>query len=459
MNEIHEALVEIRRQRKSSADDSVSCMVPLNSRAFFKGRITFNGQHADACSEEDSAILPQHNIYLKEGTDCEEEIYLKSKSICGYGKQDDDGIGDNFCVAMSLDDAIARCMEASKPAVKATMNEIRNVNVNSKKFDGNTKTRSGYERKQDEESAGMDLPCFEIREEFDSQGNQILGEAIDVQARIDILLKKEGSRKESTTSIRKRANISGLENSNSSDGLDTFEKHEYQATLDEEYEKISSRLDELIMLEEEELEKEERINIRRRKQKSLARKGGWKKGFLTSNPRTTNDATSLQLKREEKSKKTSAKSDDMENGETSKNKTATICEDLNEVFPIPRIGTQSIKNLKGQLVSTNQSMNHHPNSSRPPVNIVKRASSNISRRNGVIESNSSEQRGVHNNVKVRSFDKSTFTGEILERSFASKNSFIQSKKDHGPNLATATPHKKLSKFARQRIEMKQQHNS
>jgi len=458
MNGIHESLVEIRKQRKSSTDDSVSCMVPLNSRAFFKGRITFDGQqqHTDACGEQVSAILPQHNICLKEGTDWgEEEVYLKSKikSFRGYGKQDDGGVGDNLCIAMSLDDAIARCMEASKPTVKAATNEFRHVN--SKKFDGNTKTRSVYERKQDEKSAGMDLPCFEIREEFDSQGNQILCEAVDVQARIDILLKKEGSRKESTTSIRKRAHINGSGNANSSDGLDIFENHEYQATLDEEYERISSRLDELIMLEEEELEKKDRINIRQRKQTSSARKGGWKKGFLTSNPRTT----SSQLKREEKSKKTIAKNDDMEDGETSKNKTATICEDLNEIFPIPRIGTQSIKNLREQLVSTNQSMNHQSSSSRPPVNIVKRTSSNISRRNGAIESHSLEERGDHDNVKVRSFDKSTFTGEILERSFASKNSFIQSKKEHGANFATATPHKKLSKFARQRIEMKQQHNS
>lgn len=114
------------------------------------------------------------------------------------------------------------------------------------------------------------IPYFEIREEYDKDGNEIRAEAINVAKELEYLQREENNKLDSAA----RAAVL-----NQDSDLLEVERHqnECQRIVDsEEYEKISNRLDELARLEQE-MEARKRINEASSKK---LQGSGWAKGFL-----------------------------------------------------------------------------------------------------------------------------------------------------------------------------------
>mmetsp|Transcript_24790 Transcript_24790/g.36691 ORF Transcript_24790/g.36691 Transcript_24790/m.36691 type:complete len:327 (+) Transcript_24790:228-1208(+) len=111
------------------------------------------------------------------------------------------------------------------------------------------------------------MPYFEIREEYDEDGNEIRAEAINVAKELEYLQRKENE------------NIDSAVRKAESQDMELLEQKQNETKTDvtnEEYEQISSRLEKLARLEEE-AEAKQKIN----KASSQKLQGsGWGKGFL-----------------------------------------------------------------------------------------------------------------------------------------------------------------------------------
>jgi hypothetical protein len=111
------------------------------------------------------------------------------------------------------------------------------------------------------------LPFFEIREEFDQQGNEIRSEAINVAKELEYLERNEDDKVDAAIRVTPP----------SSDAMVVEEEATSKAAVsEEEYQDLASRLEELAKLEEEaEAKKKTNQTSSKRLQGS-----GWSKGFL-----------------------------------------------------------------------------------------------------------------------------------------------------------------------------------
>merc|ERR1719329_1840682 len=117
----------------------------------------------------------------------------------------------------------------------------------------------------------------------------------------------------------------------------------------------------------------------------------------------------------------------------------------NEVIPIPRIGTQSVKALKEAEQQQRRQEQH-----RPQAKLVSRRSNN--------KSSSSTSR-----LRSRTFEPNVMSNHVMERPITSNSveskSLQRSVIDNVPESFSNNDHakpKKLSKFAQRRLEMRQE---
>ena len=193
---------------------------------------------------------------------------------------------------------------------------------------------------QGDDSMGtsLSMPFVEIHEEFDESGNEISADAINVSDRLQAVWKtaeEKGPVSFSNEKLRAQSTKEPLTTGNN-------EPLGPEMT-DEQYSKLSERLDELMRLEEEvdrELREQSRTPLSKKKLGS-----GWGKGFLNQTPkkkksnsrRTTNTATIAT--ESESSLGRQLKSKDIEKAESSK----AISFGPNDVKEIPRVGNRSIR--------------------------------------------------------------------------------------------------------------------
>jgi hypothetical protein len=115
-------------------------------------------------------------------------------------------------------------------------------------------------------SSPSGLPFFEIREEFDQQGNEIRSEAINVAKELEYLQRNEDDKVDAAIRATPPSDVVVVE-----EGAKTI-----AALSEEEYQDLASRLEELAMMEEEaEAKKKTNQTSSKRLQGS-----GWSKGFL-----------------------------------------------------------------------------------------------------------------------------------------------------------------------------------
>ena len=193
---------------------------------------------------------------------------------------------------------------------------------------------------QGDDSMGtsLSMPFVEIHEEFDESGNEISADAINVSDRLQAVWKTAEEKAPVALSNKK------LRAQSTKEPLTTGNNEPLGPEMtDEQYSKLSERLDELMRLEEEvdrELREQSRTPLSKKKLGS-----GWGKGFLNQTPkkkksnsrRTTNTATIAT--ESESSLGRQLKSKDIEKAESSK----AISFGPNDVKEIPRVGNRSIR--------------------------------------------------------------------------------------------------------------------
>ena len=112
------------------------------------------------------------------------------------------------------------------------------------------------------------LPFFEIREELDQDGREVKAEAINVAKQLEFL-RKEGMK--AAPSILSAASIK-------EEMIIDNEPEKLTTIMDQEYEALSLRLDELARLEEE----AESAKVENRISSKKLQSKGWSKGFLNA---------------------------------------------------------------------------------------------------------------------------------------------------------------------------------
>ena len=195
----------------------------------------------------------------------------------------------------------------------------------------------------------------EIQEEYNADGKQVRGNAIDVSRQLNEIWKNASEPPLQPTFV-----MSSQEEE--SDMINSEEKElvpKRPPISDEAYEQLSKRLDELARMEEE--AEEEAKNPKPMKIKKASKQtssSGWKKGFLTSSNAKTPKAKAKPRK------KTSAVSRPM-NDETTiiersvgKNSSSSVSFDTtqNQIQEIPRVGTQPVPPKTGSSKSLQESI-------------------------------------------------------------------------------------------------------
>ena len=175
----------------------------------------------------------------------------------------------------------------------------------------------------------------EIQEEFNSDGTQVRGDVVDVSQRLKALWKNSMD--------PQLPQYQGKE----ADIILEEEETKKPPMSDEEYSKLSSRLDELARLEEQAETQglDPSSLLRPKKPKFMAAKpsskksanSGWKKGFLTSNTKKTK----TPKPKPEPSPQPSVTTPSVSTSEDT-NKGVSFDTTQNQVQEIPRIGTQKV---------------------------------------------------------------------------------------------------------------------
>lgn len=173
------------------------------------------------------------------------------------------------------------------------------------------------------------LPFFEIREEYDDQGREVRGEAINVMKELEYLQKKE-SGEGVGKSTRSMYNESALPVQESQEDIERP-----KMVSDQEYSRLSSRLDELARMEEE-------ADVKRKSNQISAKKlqsKGWTKGFLTGNKKKSSSS-----KKKKPQKASAGTAIQLEKKPPSERKVGFQKQD--QIREIPRVGTRSAADLK-----------------------------------------------------------------------------------------------------------------
>jgi hypothetical protein len=330
------------------------------------------------------------------------------------------------------------------------------------------------------------LPCLEIREEFDANGNEIKAEAIDIANELLTLHKTKANQStiaNSSTCLQELHQSFVSENSNntrSSFTHDIEEEEEVeglkQRVTDTQYQAICSRLDQL-MLQEECYEHDKASNIN----SSISLQGkGWSSGFLTNakkkktriakaNVKAKSTFTIQQLTTQSSSsyannKKATKVVDETVQQQETRNKVVRFRENISDTRYISPTSYVSVPSEEPQQSSMKVVPPSHPNGTKE----IKMGSTNnsISDRNSGSLFNSTIQqrkREDSNYPEVVPFTQGhdIFSGYVMERPLPNKYSSSTTKdildggrdasNNTSSNICTAN-NKKLSRFARQRRE-------
>lgn len=175
-------------------------------------------------------------------------------------------------------------------------------------------------------SKASDPPAFfEIREELDKDGKEIRAEAVNIASELKYLEAKEAQQLDSKTTITPTFSRKQRQKDTDDDVQEEQQEGGTPPTMlsDNEYDKLSKRLDELALLEEKGAE-QKRIN----KLSSKKLQGsGWGRGFLNAKPKAV-----------AKKKKKKQSTDDTRRTK----KVVQVDETKNQVQEIPRVGERSV---------------------------------------------------------------------------------------------------------------------
>ena len=459
------------RERSSSStcrSNIMNVMIPVNSKAFFRGRISL-GPYSDGDDTNESSsssrsssntsdkILPQFSHVLDDGA--EGEIWVD----VGRVHQNSNRNEKSKMQCLSLNEAVdvfrqknqdshislfesSSCKSASSPL--STSSQINNPSILS----SSVKEKNMADAKTSS-SLPLPLPCFDIKESYDASGKHIVSECVDVQSQLNFLMNNQND-----ISSSKQSNTENIVD-------DVYDNEDYGKdfgvlnNLSIDYNRISKRLDELILLEEENEKQhhvsgiKQRLEGRGQRQSKKASVGGWKKGFLNDKSqgvmekkgRTNNDGyktTDTSLNNSlppERMGSNELRSLFMSSDKKSSGASVTIHESFNEVIPIPRIGTSSVKAMKdAQLQAKEISPQIH--SPRQAKLASRRFSIPVPTKQDVPKKN------FH--VEPHPFDQHILSEHVKERPL-----FTMSSHSEGTGSVNQ-PQKKLSMFAERRMQSK-----
>ena len=445
-----------------SIHKSTDCMVPLNGKAFFRGSLKIMD---DELSSMDGDVLDDVEGILP-------------PLLAGYNLQNEAVKRGIWCAVEEGGSKKKKkklwCLEREEAlelfaSMEGGIDKVGNVRNDSCNNDM------------------MPMPMMEIRESYDEHGRRIESECSNVHSRLNALSNLHDG----------IADSSGLHDYVKTDAdtclSDDFH-HDEQKKKNIDYGAISKRLDELILLEENEesltknKSKVNKLRGRSNKKSSSPYSSGWNRGFLngstskksnnTRRPENGNKNSNAEIPsvpKESTLPNYNSKKNIPENvrlpedgnktsiAETSKvtkesaspiynikkniRKPANVTIHLsnNEVIPIPRIGTQSVKALKEAEQQQRRQEQH-----RPQAKLVSRRSNNKSSSStSRLRSRTFEPNVMSNHVMERPITSNSVESKSLQRSVIDKVPESFSNNDH------AKP-KKLSKFAQRRLEMRQE---
>lgn len=324
---------------------------------------------------------------------------------------------------------------------------------------------------------GSDLPFIEIREELDDTGNVITGKAINVTKHLNYLSQHQQQDEEDEATAKNLQNEPLSMNDTNKEEMKTAQTHplnentmsatsedthsttvpppqpDQTKITEEQYNAISRRLDELMLLEEQQEQKHNRIptmtttSIKTTKTSKSSKNKGWAKGFLNS-PKESNTIPATTTTTSSKPKiishqyPTTTTTNALSSLSNNKKVSFTDQDDIQE---IPRIGQRSITSLQ------QQQQPHQSSSSSSslglPTNHMMAPVPSSDTPNRVIASQVIEKKQSHRR-------RSTNVSRI-ETNVQSSSSSSSMGDDHSNNSASShsEPTKKLSRFAQERQQM------
>ncbi|KAK1741848.1 hypothetical protein QTG54_007421 [Skeletonema marinoi] len=318
-------------------------MVPITSKAFFEGvlqpPIKDSGSSSSVTAAEEQIVINIGGGQLKEMTRVQACAYL-DKQLNVLDK--------------SNTSKTKKTKAKSTALKKGFLNNTKSKASDKKPASSQNKATISKEILSSEEAM---FPLMEIREECDIRGNIVNAEVINMSntmKRIDDRLKNEGDIAEAGEGAEIGKLLADTLKESEADittGLDKIKLKEEQAdnnveptqetpVSNEDYEAILQRLEELELLEEEDA-KSKKVNKTSSKR---LQSGGWSKGFLNANNKSTKKAQKEKHVKVDANVKTipSTRST-MTSAETQvKNNTRVSFSSKNEVKEIPRIGLNKV---------------------------------------------------------------------------------------------------------------------
>ncbi|KAG7356574.1 hypothetical protein IV203_001260 [Nitzschia inconspicua] len=330
-------------------------LIPFGRCAFWEGELnpsTFiDDDVAKVPEERTSNIVGKRRDSAAEG---EEEVYISTKR---HTVSTSEALADDL-ISVPLSRAIGWLEEYSSSSIaskqrKAAQEEPAKAKIVTKRqVPSTTKTPSSGARPTSTSDDMISFPMVEIQEEYTEDGQQLYGKAIDITSRLEALWKHEdGSSRHRQNEEEKYDHETGVEYSMTSTNSDngenphtkmqqnvpnmTDQDSKVAPTIsDEEYDRLSQRLEELAFFEEQ----EQQIKAAKKKSAGLT----FQKGFLNAvKPKSKRIATTNKTStgRADESTKTSISPNPDLSGVNRKSK-VTIGENQNKVKEIPQEGRQ-----------------------------------------------------------------------------------------------------------------------
>lgn len=419
-------------------------MVPLTRQAFMEGHLQPPPTDGDAIAATESQSISEETVLAN----------------LGGGQLAEMSRADAAAFIQRRIDAITS-QSSSAPKMSAAQSSTSTGKKKQPKKSALKVSSKQSAKPQSQPQTHTILPFFEIREEYDSSGQEVKAEAVNVANEMKAL--KDALRSQNTgaggdgeDAKQIRELIETIDIGGGDDGGDVGqqqasgddgaedeamydeEPEQQEPVSDEQYDSLSARLDELAKMEEEaEKNKNEGQSSRQRLQ------GAWGKGFLSSNGSGAAAQSQKQKAKTGKKKKSGGASGGWNTGflnaEPKKKASggAIIADEperqrkvafgTDEVKEIPRIGNTSIKAVQ-QMQQAGRSLAQQQPQQQPAA--------------------------VPQEQETEPISKEVFSGVVKERGAAAGTGASVVISEQPPQQQQQPPKKKLSRFAQQRLEQR-----
>ena len=485
-----EQLTDVRDTLKGPPLTDRSVLIPFGRKAFLPGRLQplcLSNDNVDTASESLTTSTKNSSDDIAK----KQEILMVHDVVSTHGRIDDasrvihteNGSSTASSVQMTRQEALDYLQQEIDHLKKQTSTQ-RQSPTGTRKTTGNTEKQTTAN-----DVALNALPYIEIREELDDTGNVITGQAVDVTKHLNYLSQQQQQPTQETKSVMSdemetvqpksllSENVAKVTTSvdttdDDSDILQiglTTETIPQQRVSDEQYDSISRRLEELMLLEERHEQKFNTspvpISSRKASEQQSSKNKGWAKGFLNQPTKKKSTPTMKQAPLQMNSdvpvqlstnssvdpgQAPSLLSKDHDNDVGVSNKKVSFT-GQDHVQEIPRIGQRSIAS---ELQQQKQQQQHPQRSFMMPTNRIPTTFTSLdSMKSSAIAPQVVEKKQP--STRRRPVAPTTTPSQLIANDVDARTTRIHNDEvTSTPIVLPEPPTRKLSRFAQERQQMR-----